>query len=114
MPLRKHVDVGWRPNLDVAELLTALREEFGDRYEVYEPGRFQVPDVMVKRSDSDGAAVQLLQGRLRKRTRIRIYPLAPSIAQREWKPVGMARQRGELMPLVDEVVAFVERNYATG
>jgi hypothetical protein len=108
MPLTVNVDVGHRPSLRADELLAIVRRGLGDRYQVYKPGRFQVPDVMVKRSDSDGAAIQILQQRLRKRTRLRVYGLAPSIASRPWKPVGLARQVKDTQPLVDEVVGFLE------
>jgi hypothetical protein len=108
MPLTVKIDVGHRPTLRADELLAIVRKGLGDRYEVYKSGRFQVPDVMVKRSDSDGAAIQILQHRLRKRTRLRVYGLAPSIARRPWKPVGLARQVKHTQPLVDEVVGVLE------
>lgn len=105
-----NVDLGYRPDLDAGRLRAILEHGFGDRYEVYDPGRFQVPDVMVKRSDSEGAAVQIVQRRLRKRTRLRVFALAPSIARREWRPAGMAQQKGELEPLVTEVARFLEQS----
>jgi hypothetical protein len=104
MPLRIHVDIGHRPDLDADELLAILRERLGDGLEVYKPGRFQVPDVIVKRSESEGAAVQIVQQRLRKRTRLRVYGLAPSVAQRGFTPVGLERQAEETRALVDLVV----------
>ena len=109
MPLNTHIDVGHRPDLDADALLTVLREGFGERFDVYEPGRFQVPDVIVKRSDSEGAAVQVIQQRLRKRTRLRIYPLAPSIARRASNPVTFAAQHKQLQPLAEEVVDLLRR-----
>lgn len=104
MPLRVTIDLGYRPDLKAPELLEIVRGELGDRYEVYDPGRWQVPDVMVKRSEAEGVAVQLLQGRLRKRTRLRVYGLSPSVAQRAGTPVGMARQEREARPMLEEVV----------
>ena len=92
MPLSVLVDLGHRPELDDDGLLAIVRDGLGDRYEVYDPGRFQVPDVMVKRSDEEGLAIQLLQQRWRKRTRLRVYGLAPSIASRPWRPADLARR----------------------
>lgn len=110
MPLWVHVDVDYRPDLGPDELLAIMRDGLGDKFEVYKPGRFQVPDVMVKRSESDGVAVKIRQQRHRKRTRLRVYPMAPSIALRPWRPVGLARQASEPQPLVDEVVLFLEES----
>lgn len=66
-----------------------------------------VPDVMVKRSDVEGAAVQILQQRLRKRTRLRVYGLAPSAAKRGWTPIGLAMQAKKTKPLVEEVATVL-------
>ena len=107
MALTVSVDVGHRPTLDADDLLAIVRQGLGDRYEVYKPGRFQVPDVMVKRSDDDGAAIQILQQRFRKRTRLRVYGIAPSISRRPWRPLGLAQQVKRTQPLVDEVVCFL-------
>lgn len=107
MPLRVNVDVGHRPKLKAGELLEIVREGMGDRYEVYAPGRWQVPDVMVKRSDSEGVAIQILQKRLRKRTRLRVYGLAPSVARRGATPYGLMAQERETRPLLEEVVEFL-------
>lgn len=104
MPLFVTIDLGHRPELKAPELLEIVRGELGDRYEVYDPGRWQVPDVMVKRSEDEGVAVQLLQQRLRKRTRLRVYGLRPSIARRGATPVGLAVQERETRPLLDEVL----------
>lgn len=104
MAIHTHLDIGHRPELDSKSLLAIVQAGLGDKYEIYAPGRLQVPDVVVKRSDSDGVAIQILQQRLRKRTRLRVYALAPSIGQRAWKPVGIVRQTRELQPLVDEVL----------
>lgn len=112
MPLRVHVDVGYRPDLGPDELLAIMRDGLGDRFEVYKAGRFQVPDVMVKRSESDGVAVQILQQRHRKRTRLRVFPLAPSIAQRAWTPAEITRQATAPQPLVDEVLLFLQQSPA--
>ena len=108
--LHTHLDVGHRPELDTEHLLAIVRGRMADDYEVYAPGRLQVPDVIVKRSDREGVAIQILQQRLRKRTRLRVYALAPAISQRAWKPVGIFRQSRELQPLVDEVVELL-RNH---
>jgi len=108
MAIQVHVDVGHGPDLKQDGLVEILRERFGDRYEVLAPGRLQVPDAIVKRSDSDGAAVQILQQRLRKRTRLRVYGLAPSIASRAASPLALARQMKATKPLVEEVVDFLE------
>lgn len=108
MPLHVHVDIGHRPDLKQDELVAILRQGLGDRYEILAPGRLQVPDAIVKRSDSDGAAVQILQQRLRKRTRLRVYGLAPSIAFRASTPAALARQTKETKPLVGEVVSLLE------
>jgi hypothetical protein len=109
LALRVLIDLDYQPDLDAAELLAIAGEGLGDRYEVYEAGRFQVPDVMVKCSDTEGVAIQILQGRLRKRTRLRVYPLAPSIAQRAWTPYGLREQVGRSQPLLGEVVRFLEQ-----
>ena len=107
MALRQHVDIGHRPNLDVDELLSILQEGLDDGLKIYKPGRFQVPDVIVKRSDSEGAAIQIVQQRLRKRTRLRVYGLAPSVAQRGWTPRGLRRQARETKPLVEQVAKLL-------
>ena len=104
VPLRVSIDLGYRPELKAPELLEIVRGELGDRYEVYDPGRWQVPDVMVKRSEDEGVAIQLLQRRLRRRTRLRVYGLRPSIARRGGTPVGLAAQERDTQPLLDEVV----------
>jgi hypothetical protein len=110
MPLRVDIDIGRRPDLNADALLPIFRQ--GLDYEVLKPGRFQVPDVIVKRSDSDGAAIQILQQRLRHRTRLRVYPIAPSISKRRGTPLGIARQMRRSQPLVDEVVAFIRSSDA--
>lgn len=107
MPLRVNVDVGYRPELTSDELLRIVQNGLGDKYEIIEPGRWQVPDVIVKHSDRDGAAVQILRQRLRHRTRLRVYGIAPSIGQRKWTPYGIAWQAQHSQPLVDEVVTFL-------
>lgn len=110
VPLHVHIDIGYRPQLGADELLAVLRDGFGDRYEVYEAGRLQVPDVMVRRSEREGVAIQILQQRLRRRTRLRVYGLAPSIAQRGWTPLGIAQQARENKTLVEEVARFLEQS----
>jgi hypothetical protein len=110
MPRTVNIDIGHRPTLNANELLAIVREGFGDGYDVYKPGWYQVPDVMVKRSDREGAAIQILQQRLRKRTRLRVYGLAPSIAVRPWVPDGLARQVKMTKPLVEEVVRFLKES----
>ena len=95
--------IGHRPDLDADDLLSILQERLGE-FEVYKPGRFQVPDVMVRRSESEGAAVQIVQQRLRKRTKLRVYALAPSGAQRGWTPYGLRKQAEVMRPLVERVV----------
>ena len=107
MPLRIDIDVGYRPELTADSLLLIVREGLGDRYEIVKPGRLQVPDVIVKRSDTDGAALQIMQQRLRHRTRVRVYAIAPSISKRRSTPLGITRQLKGSQPLVDEVVTFL-------
>ena len=108
MSLRVHVDVGRRPELNTDELWQIVQDGLGKRYEIVKQGRwFQVPNVIVKHSDSDGAAIQILQQRLRHRTVLRVYAVAPSVAKRPSTPVGMRQQITRSQPLVDEVVAFL-------
>jgi len=114
MSMQVNVDLGHRPDIGAEQLLAVLREGLGDRYEIEAPGRLQVPDAIVKRSDREGAAVQILQQRLRKRTRLRVYGLAPSIARRAWSPLALARQTKALGPLVEEVAGFLEKSELKG
>ena len=59
MPLRVHVDVGHRPELNTDELWQIVQNGLGDQHEIVKQGHwYQVPNVIVKRSDSDGAAIQ--------------------------------------------------------
>ncbi|MFN8160847.1 MAG: hypothetical protein U0R52_07380 [Solirubrobacterales bacterium] len=108
MPLRRTVELAHLPDLDAGRLIEILRGGLGDRYEASDPGRFQVPDAMVKRSDPEGAAVRITQRRRRGQTLLRVWPLAPSLSRREWRPGGLARQSAELRRLTDEVVEFLE------
>jgi len=108
MPLRVTVDLGERPPLEADELLQAVAAGLGDRYDVHGSGRFQVWDVMVEQSPEAGAAIQILQGRFRKGTRLRVYGLAPSVALRGATPLGLKRQEERTRPLVEEVVRFLE------
>lgn len=107
MALRLYVDIGDRPDLNTDQLLAILKERLGDELDVYKPGRFQAPDVMVKRSDSEGVAIQIVRQRLRRRTRLRVYGLAPSVAQRGWTPRGLQRQARETKPLVERVAELL-------
>jgi len=108
MSLRVHVDVGHRPELNTDELWHIVQNGLGDRHEIVKQGRwYQVPNVIVKRSDTDGAAIQILQQRLRHRTVLRVYAVAPSVAKRPSTPYGMRQQITRSQPLVDEVVAFL-------
>lgn len=104
----KKIDIGHRPDLKAEDLLEVLNDGIGDSCEVYKTGRLMVPDVMVKRSDLIGAAVQILQKRLRKRTFLRVYGIAPSWAQRGWTPIGLIRQARRTKPLVEEVASVLE------
>lgn len=110
MPLRVSIDLGYRPDLDADELLQIVRAGLGGRYDVHRGGRLQVWDVMVEQSPEVGAAIQILQGRLRKRTRLRVYGLAPSVALRGSTPLGLQRQERRTRPLVEEVVRFLEHS----
>lgn len=110
MPLRVYVDLGYQPDFGVDELLEIVEAGLGDRYEVHKSGRFQVWDVMVEQSAEVGAAIQIVQGRLRKRTRLRVYGLAPSLALRGATPLGLQRQEQHTRPLVEEVVRFLEQS----
>lgn len=110
MPLRVHVELGYRPNFGVDELLEIVQAGLGDRYEVHKSGRFQVWDVMVEQSAEVGAAIQIVQGRLRKRTRLRVYGLAPSVAMRGSTPLGLQQQERRTRSLVEEVVRFLQEN----
>lgn len=110
MPLRVHVELGYRPNFGVDELLEIVQAGLGDRYEVHKSGRFQVWDVMVEQSAEVGAAIQIVQGRLRKRTRLRVYGLAPSVAMRGSTPLGLQQQERRTRSLVEEVVRFLHEN----
>ncbi len=110
MPLRVSIDLGYRPDLGADELLAIVRQGLGERYGVHGSGRFQVWDVMVEESPEVGAAIQILQGRLRKRTRLRVYGLAPSIALRGATPIGLKQQGQRSRPLVKEVVRFLEQS----
>ena len=107
MPLNVKIDLGYRPDLSGEALLEVVRAGLGDRYEVYDPGSFQVPDVMVKRSESEGVAIQILQHRLRKHTKLRVYGLSPSIAQRGFTPYGLVAQANETRPLLEDVLEFL-------
>ena len=108
MSLRVHIDVGHRPELSTDELWQIVQNGLGDQHEIVKQGRwYQVPNVIVKRSDSDGAAIQILQQRLRHRTVLRVYAVAPSVAKRPSTPYGMRQQIARSQPLVDEVVAFL-------
>lgn len=107
MPLSVKIDLGRRPKLSAHELLEIVREGLGDRYEVYAPGRFQAPDVMVKQSDDVGVAIQVLEPWFRKTQRLRVYGLAPSIAHRGSTPIGLQMQKRRSEPLLEEVVAFL-------
>lgn len=108
MPLRVHVDVGHRRELNTDELWQIVQDGLGDQHEIVKQGHwYQVPDVIVKRSDSDGAAIQILQQRLRHRTVLRVYGVAPSVAKRPSTPYGMRQQIARSQPSVDEVVAFL-------
>lgn len=110
MSLRVTIDVGYRPELDADELLAIVKNGLGMRYDVHGSGRFQVWDVMVEESPEIGAAIQILQGRIRKRTRLRVYGLAPSIALRGVTPVGLKLQGQRSRSLVQEVVRFLEHS----
>lgn len=112
MPLRETIDLGYRPELDADALLTLVEDGLGKRYAVHGSGRFQVWDAMVEESPEIGAAIQILQGRLRKRTRLRVYGLAPSVALRGVTPVGLKLQEERSRSLVKEVVCFLERSEA--
>ena len=108
MSLLVHVDVGHRPELNTDALWQIVQNGLGDRHEIVKQGRwYQVPNVIVKRSDTDGAAIQILQQRLRHRTVPRVYAVAPSVAKRPSTPYGMRQQITRSQPLVDEVVAFL-------
>ena len=110
MPLRVHIDLGYQPDFGEDQLLEIVQAGLGDRYKVHGSGRFQVWDVMVEQSAEVGAAIQIVQGRLRKRTRLRVYGLAPSVARRGSTPLGLQRQDQQTRPLVDEVVRFLEQS----
>ena len=110
VPLRVHVDLGYRPELGADELLEIVRAGLGDRHQVHKSGRFQVWDVMVEQSADVGAAIQILRGRLHKRTRLRVYGLAPSVALRGATPAGLQLQERRTRGLVEEVVRFLEEN----
>lgn len=108
MPLRLTVDLGERPRLGADELLRIVDAGLGERYDVHGSGRFQVWDAMVEDSPEIGAAIQILQGRFRRGTRLRVYGLAPSIALRGTTPSGLKRQEEHTRPLVEEVARFLE------
>lgn len=110
MPLRVHIDLGYQPDLSEDKLFEIVQAGLGDRYKVRRSGRFQVWDVMVEQSAEVGAAIQIVQGRLRKRTRLRVYGLAPSVALRGSTPLGLQQQEQQTRPLVDEVVRFLEQS----
>ncbi len=104
------VEVAHRPQLDADLLVLVLKEGLGDRYEISKTGRLTVPDVIVKASDRDGAAVQILRKRLRKRTTLKVYGLAPSAAQRAWTPVGLVVQAQRNKGLVEEVAEVLKKS----
>ena len=114
MAARVSIDLGYRPELGADELLGIVKRGLGKRHNVHGSGRFQVWDVMVEESPDVGAAIQILQGRIRKRTRLRVYGLAPSIALRGATPVGLKRQEQRSRPLVEEVVRFIEQSEELG
>ncbi len=110
MPLRISIDLGHRPEFGPDELLAIVERGFGESYDVHRSGRFQVWDVMVEESPEVGAAIQIVQRRLRKRTLLRVYGLAPSIALRGATPVGLQQQEQRTRPLVEEVAGYLKRN----
>lgn len=105
--MRVTIDLGHRPDLTPEELIAVLQGGLGEGCEISKTGRLTVPDVMVKRSDVEGAAVQILQQRRRKRTRLRVYGLAPSVARRGWTPIGLVMQAKRTKPLVERVASIL-------
>lgn len=102
------IDIGHRPGLKAEEIVEVLKDQLDEGCEVYKTGRLMVPDVMVKQSDRDGAAVQILQKRLRKKTVLKVYGLAPSATQRGWTPAGLVLQAQRTKPLVEYVAGILE------
>lgn len=102
------IDIGHQPGLKAEEIVEVLNDQLDEGCEVYKTGRLMVPDVMVKRSDRDGAAVQILQKRLRKKTVLKVYGLAPSVAQRGWTPAGLVLQAQRNKPLVELVANTIK------
>lgn len=104
------IELAHCPELSADTLVRVLEDGLGDRYEVYKAGRLSVPDVIVKLSASNGAAVQILQKRLRKRTTLKVYGMAPSVAQRAWTPIGLLRQAQNTKQIVDEVAEVLKNS----
>ena len=109
-----NVDVERAGRLSGEELLEVVRGGLGERYEVYAPGRWQVPDVMVKRSDAVGVAIQILRRRRHGRIRLRCAVMAPKVALRGATPLGRAMEVEQGAGLLDEVVAFLREEARLG
>ena len=113
-PLWVNVDVEREGRLPAEELLEVVRGGLGEHYEVYDPGRWQVPDVMVKRSDAVGVAIQILRRRHHGRIRLRCAVMAPKVVLRGATPISRTMEVQQGSGLLDEVVAFLREDARLG
>ncbi len=76
MSLWINVDIADGPDLP-ARLLAAATRDLGDRWEVAKAPRLMVPDVIVKPTEHDAVALQVLRRRHHGRRRVRVFGVSP-------------------------------------